>query len=90
MLFTHKYCPWHLEGKPLHNRDEAHWLETVIVKPVVKFSMPVTTKVTKSDNYELWHRRMGHPSKNVLRNLLPNTSGHDEKGIFNVPDKDPL
>ena len=74
--------------------DNLHWLKSEIVKDkkeilrgIVpkKFLIPKSLAANNTDDYEIWHRRLGHPSKDVLRQAPKVTIKFPK---VNFPDQD--
>jgi hypothetical protein len=60
-----------LRGFPRNETDTLHWVRSQIAHPNVPMAEPSLFLV----NYNTWHLRMVHPSKNVLRHIGTNTNG---------------
>jgi hypothetical protein len=60
-----------LRGFPRNETDTLHWVRSQIAHPNVPMAEPSLFLV----NYNTWHLRMAHPSKNVLRHIGTNTNG---------------
>jgi hypothetical protein len=60
-----------LRGFPRNETDTLHWVRSTIAHPNVPMAEPSLFLV----NYNTWHLRMAHPSKNVLRHIGTNTNG---------------
>jgi hypothetical protein len=60
-----------LRGFPRNETDTLHWVQSQIAHPNVPMAEPSLFLV----NYNTWHLRMAHPSKNVLRHIGTNTNG---------------
>jgi hypothetical protein len=60
-----------LRGFPRHETDMLHWVQSMIAHPNVPMAEPSVFLV----NYKIWHLRMAHPSKNVLKHVGMNTNG---------------
>jgi hypothetical protein len=60
-----------LRGFPRNKTDTLHWVRSTIAHPNVPMAEPSLFLV----NYNTWHLRMAHPSKNVLRHIGTNTNG---------------
>jgi hypothetical protein len=60
-----------LRGFPRNETDMLHWVRSQIAHPNVPMAEPSLFLV----NYNTWHLRMAHPSKNVLRHIGTNTNG---------------
>ena len=41
----------------------------------------LTIKSAKSVDYETWHKRLGHPSKEILSQLDKNVNGYQKMNI---------
>jgi hypothetical protein len=54
-----------LRGYPRHSTDTLHWVQSKITHPNVPMAEPSVFIL----NYETWHLRMAHPSKDVLQHL---------------------
>src|SRR5258705_7736044 len=65
----------YIEGFPRYNKDTLHWVQSQIAHPNVPMAEPSVFLV----NYDTWHLRMGHPSKNVLKHVEGNTNGFTNK-----------
>jgi hypothetical protein len=50
-------------------RDEVYWL--CLIKPTTRLCL-----ATDADSYQVWHRRLGHPSSQIV-GLLPSISNKD-------------
>ena len=73
-----------LKAYPRHANEPIHWVLTQTVRPD-KSNMDYNAYVV---NYDTWHKRLGHPSKNVLKHTLEHTKGFDEKVVF--PSTNPI
>jgi hypothetical protein len=60
-----------LRGFPRNKTDTLHWVRSTIAHPNVPMAEPSLFLV----NYNTWHLRMAHPSKNVLQHIGTNTNG---------------
>jgi transposase InsO family protein len=60
-----------LRGFPRNETDMLHWVRSQIAHPNVPMAEPSLFLV----NYNSWHLRMAHPSKNVLQHIGTNTNG---------------
>ena len=55
-----------------------HWVQSKIAHPNVPMAEPSLFLV----NYDTWHLRMAHPSKNVLKHVEMNTNGFTQDLVF--------
>ena len=55
-----------------------HWVQSKIAHPNVPMAEPSLFLV----NYDTWHLRMAHPSKNVLKHIGNNTNGFTQDLVF--------
>ena len=69
-----------LWGFPRNEQDTLHWVQSMIAHPNVPMAEPSVYLV----NYKIWHERMGHPSKNVLKHIGQNTNGFTPDIVFPV------
>jgi hypothetical protein len=60
-----------LRGFPRNETDTLHWVQSKIAHPNVPMAEPSLFLL----NYNTWHLRMAHPSKNVLKHVGINTNG---------------
>ena len=65
----------YLQCKPLITGHTLYWLDATSV--MVESQSAISTTIYKVD-YDLMHRRLGHPSKEVLRHAKDNTQGFPE------------
>jgi hypothetical protein len=63
-----------LEGYPLTKDDNLNWITTRIVKDTNEIKKGITTLQVKVD-YDTWHKRMGHPSLDILKKAPENLKG---------------
>ena len=69
-----------IQCAPMHQGDRLFWLKA-------SSKSPTTLNLVFKEDYELMHRRMGHPSKEVLRQALQNTKGFPD---IKFPWNDPI
>jgi hypothetical protein len=67
-----------LRGFPRNETDTLHWVQSKIAHPNVPMAEPSLFLV----NYNTWHLRMAHPSKNVLKHVEMNTNGFTQNLVF--------
>jgi hypothetical protein len=67
-----------LRGFPRNETDMLHWVQSKIAHPNVPMAEPSLFLV----NYNTWHLRMAHPSKNVLKHVEMNTNGFTQNLTF--------
>ena len=71
-----------LRGFPRNEQDTLHWVQSMIAHPNVPMAEPSVFLV----NYKIWHLRMAHPSKNVLKHVGMNTNGFTPNITFPADD----
>ena len=67
----------YLSAYPDSHSTPLYWLDAEIIKPASKGKQPEEKSVLANSmtNWELWHRRMGHPEGRVIQNLPHNVDG---------------
>ena len=72
----------YIEGFGLHYNDTLTFCKGYMVKMNPENVQPrLTVKSAKSVDYETWHKRLGHPSKEILSQLDKNVKGYKKVNI---------
>ena len=74
ITLSHKIQPF-VQCKPLLVGQTLYWLDAATTLVEAQF---VESPVVYQVDYDLMHRRLGHPSKEVLRRAKENTKGFPE------------
>ena len=65
-------------GEPDIYAPTIQWIGAMIIKPQFK----VYGASVHNDNFIIWHHQMGHPSKDVMKQIFSNMNGFDKALSF--------
>ncbi len=71
----------HIEGLPLNDKEDLMWVKSkiLILDKTMSQELPATVNRV---NYDIWHKRMGHPSLEILKKGPTNLKGFPNDLIY--------